>query len=77
VRALALRVARLEGAVAGTAPSPSYVVSLPPEALGDDEAVRAAISEHRRRTGWTKAVVVMPHALTTAEWSARYGRADD
>jgi hypothetical protein len=46
MKALALRVARLEGKATGSAPS--YVVRLPPETMGDDEAVRAAIAEHRR-----------------------------
>jgi hypothetical protein len=31
---------------------------------GDDEAKRAAIAEHRRRTGYTGAVVVVPARMT-------------
>ena len=42
-RALERRLVRLEGAVTGLAPS--YVVRLPSEAMGDDDAVRAAIAE--------------------------------
>ena len=74
MKALALRVARLEGKATGSAPS--YVVRLPPETMGDDEAVRAAIAEHRRCTGWTGPVMLAPARMTQAEWVARYGRSD-
>ena len=74
MKALALRVARLEGAVTGLAPS--YVVRLPPEAMGDDEATRAAIAEHRRSTGWTGPVMLAPARMTQSEWLARYRRSD-
>ena len=72
--ALERRVVRLEGIVAG--PPSSYVVFVEPEALGDAEAVCAAIAEHRRRTGWKRPVMVLPPVLTTAEWLRRYGRND-
>ena len=68
------RVVRLEGIVATPAPSPSYVVWVPSEAIGAAEAVRAAISEHQRRTGYQGAVMVLPTLMTKAEWLARYGR---
>ena len=69
VRALALRVARLEGAATGLAPS--YVVRVPAEAMGDADAKRAAIAEHRRCTGWTGPVVLAPARMTQSEWVAR------
>jgi hypothetical protein len=75
VRALERRLVRLEGAVAG--PAPSFVVWVPPDALGDAEAVRAAIAEHRHRTGWRGAVMVLPPRMTQDEWLARYGRATE
>ena len=74
MKALALRVARLEGKATGSAAS--YVVRLPPETMGDDEAVRAAIAEHRRCTGWTGPVMLAPARMTQAEWVARFGRCD-
>jgi hypothetical protein len=52
VTALERRLVRLEGAVAGPAAFP-YVVWVPPDALGNAEAVRAAIAKHLRRTDWT------------------------
>ena len=39
-----MALVRAEGAVTGLAPC--YMVRLPCEAIGDDEAVRAAIAEH-------------------------------
>ena len=72
MRALALRVARLEGAVTGLAPSYD-VVRVPAEAMGDAPAKRAAIAEHRRCTGWTGPVVLLPARMTLTEWVARYG----
>jgi hypothetical protein len=69
------RVVRLEGAVAGPAPPPSYVVWVPPEVIGDAQAVGAAISEHQLRTGHPGAVMVLPPPMTKAEWLARYDRA--
>jgi hypothetical protein len=66
--ALERRVVRLEDAVAGPAPSPSYVVWVPSEAIGDAEAVQAAISEHQRRTGYQGAVMVLPPLMTTAQF---------
>ncbi len=71
MRALALRVARLEGAATGSVAS--YVVRVAPDAMGDAEAVRAAIAEHRRYTGWTGPVMLAPARMTQAEWLAHYG----
>jgi hypothetical protein len=37
---------------------------------------RAAIEEHRRRTGYAGGVVVAPAEMTVDEWLAGYGRTD-
>ena len=68
------RLARLERAGTGTRRNHNYVVRLPAEAMGDREAVRAAIEEHRQRTGYAGAVAVMPNRVTVDEWIALYGR---
>ena len=65
-------MARLVGTATGSARS--YVVRLPPGAMGDDETKRAAIVEHLRLTGWMEPVVLVPPVLTQSEWLARYGR---
>ena len=49
------------------------MVRLPGEAIGDDEAVRAAIAEHRRSTGWMGPVILAPARMTQAEWVACFG----
>ncbi len=51
------RLSALEGQ---RRPAASYVVLLPPEADGDREAERAAIAEHRCRTGWMGPVILAP-----------------
>ena len=71
MKLLERRLVRLEAADTGAAPS--YVVRLPSEAMGDDEAVRAAIAEHRRCTGWTGPVMLAPARMTQAEWVACFG----
>jgi hypothetical protein len=50
------------------------VVRVSAEVVDDEEAVCAAIAEHRRRTGHTGAVMLMPPEMTQDEWLARYGR---
>jgi hypothetical protein len=55
---------RLEGAVAGSAPS--YVVKMPADAMDDAKAVRAAIADHQRRTGYAGVVVLAPAWMTKA-----------
>jgi hypothetical protein len=68
---LKLRLVPLEGeAVGGSAPS--FVVRMPVDA--DREAVRAAITDHQRRTGWMGPIVLAPPEMTEAEWLARFGR---
>ena len=71
VKPLERRLVRLEGAVTGVASR--YMVRLPGEAIGDDEAVRAAIAEHRRSTGWMGPVILAPARMTQAEWVACFG----
>ena len=53
-------MARLVGTATGSARS--YVVRLPPGAMGDDETKRAAIVEHLRLTGWMEPVVLVARA---------------
>ena len=74
MKALALRVARLEGKALPDRRLPTWSGSA--RTMGDDEAVRAAIAEHRRCTGWTGPVMLAPARMTQAEWVARYGRID-
>ena len=50
-------MARLVGTATGSARS--YVVRLPPGAMGDDETKRAAIVEHLRLTGRMEPVVLV------------------
>ena len=56
-------------------PSAGYVVRLPDEALKDPAAKHAAITDHRRRTGWMGPVVLAPVEMTVVEWIAECGRA--
>jgi hypothetical protein len=74
MKVIELRLARLErsGAKAPT----SYVVRVPADAVHDDEAVRAAIADHQRRTGWMGPVLLVEPEMTQSEWLARYGRAE-
>jgi hypothetical protein len=66
------RLVRLEGAVAGSAPS--YVVKMPADAMDDAKAVRAAIADHQRRTGYAGVVVLAPAWMTQSEcWPAMAG----
>jgi hypothetical protein len=74
VRTLELRLVRLERA--GSVAAASYAVRLPADAMHDDEAVRAAIADHQRRTGWMGPVLLAEPEMTEAEWLARYGRAE-
>jgi hypothetical protein len=66
------KLVRLNGAAVGAAPS--YVVRMPADAIRDDEAVRAAIADHQRRTGWMGPVVLAEPEMSEAEWLARFGR---
>ena len=59
---------------AGNRATQSYDVRVPHGAMGDADAVRAAIEEHWRVTGRTGWVVLAPAAMTKSEWLARYGR---
>jgi len=52
-------------------PAGSYVVRKPADA--DDDAVIAAIAEHRLRTGWTGPVMLAEPDMTEDEWLARFG----
>ena len=74
MKPIELRLVRLERERAGNRAAQSYVVRVPAEAIGDADAVRAAIEEHWRVTGRTGWVVVAPAATTQREWLARYGR---
>lgn len=72
MKAIGLRLTRLERA--GGGPAASCVARLPIEAMGDEEAVLAAIAEHRRRTGYAGAIVLACSKMTKDEWIARYGQ---
>jgi hypothetical protein len=48
------------------------VVHLSSDAMDDEEAVCAAIAEHRRRTGYAGAEILAPREMTQDEWLARY-----
>ena len=66
-------MARLEGTDTGAAPS--YVVRVSAETLDDDEAVHAAIAEHRRCTGWMGPVMLAPARMTLGTLFHKYGDA--
>ena len=68
MKPIELRLVRLERERAANRATQSYVVRVPAEAMGDSDAVRTAIEEHRRvtpRAGWA---VVAPAAMTKSEW---------
>ena len=73
MKPIELRLVRLERERAANRATQSYVVRVPAEAMGDSDAVRTAIEEHRRVTGRAGWVVVAPAAMTKSEWLARYG----
>ncbi|MBL6082604.1 hypothetical protein JMJ56_32070 [Belnapia sp. T18] len=61
---------RLAALEARHRPTPSYVVELTDEEMADPVAVRAAIAENQRRTGWAGPVIVAPAEVTVEEWMA-------
>ena len=74
MKVIELRLARLERGASRERPA-SYAVTVSVDAIGNDEAIRAAIAEHRRRTGYAGAVLVVPQSMTETEWLARHGHA--
>jgi hypothetical protein len=75
MKKLQQRLARLEHS--NVVLSTSYVVRLPAEALGDAEAVSAAITEHQSLSSQTSFVLLAPIKMTMHEWVAHYGRPDE
>ncbi len=69
MKALEHRVARLERASAGSAPS--YVVRVTADRIGNDATITEAVVEHRRQTG-CRAVVVLPERMALQPWVARF-----
>jgi hypothetical protein len=72
MKALEFRVARLEHASHNGRHNNG--VTMAAGTIHDEQAVRAAIAGHQRRTGWTGPMLLVEPELTEVEWLARYGR---
>jgi hypothetical protein len=75
MKKLQQRLARLE--CSNVVLSTSYVVRLPAEALGDAEAVSAAIIEHQSLSSQTSFVMLAPIKMPMHEWITHYGPLDE
>ncbi len=70
MKALERRLARLERASDKSALS--YVVRVVADRIDDDATITKAIAEHRRQTGCTAPIVLIPCRMALEAWVARF-----